>query len=212
MKKFYVVSWIVLLTGIIFKFIHFPGAGVLMSLSGLLLLIHSVIYLIKHAKSDLPTCFIYLSSAFITIYLIARLQYWAFARPLFPIVCLLVLAYFVIFTIYKSKFQLIQIILIFYFIFFWIISYTPSYKIYYCIYLNTLVNKSSRNVDYRSWDKYSWFLYLRNKQDEAIDANKNAQDAIELYLKNSNDDEAKQYLTIIKQHEQQIRDRTWTNY
>jgi hypothetical protein len=212
MKKIYIISWIVLLTGLIFKFMHLPGAGILVSLCGLSLLIHSLIYLIRHAKSNLPLCFMYLTFTLITIYLIGRLQYWAFAKPLFPIVCLITLAYFIIHLVYNSRFQLIQLLLIAYFAFFWIISYTPSYKIYYCVYLNTLLNKDSRNVDYRSWDKYSWFLYIRDKQDEAIEANKNAQNAIELYFKNTNDDEAKQYLTIIKQHEQEIRDKNWIDY
>jgi hypothetical protein len=51
-----------------------------------------------------------------------------------------------------------------------------------------------------------------DKQDEAIEANQNAQKAAEEYLKIIPDEEAAQYLTIIKQHGQLIQDKNWTTY
>jgi hypothetical protein len=212
MKKLYIISWIVLLTGLIFKFLHIPGNGSLLTLSGLLLLIHSIIHLIKFAKTNLSISLLYLSFAFITIYLIVRLQFWPCPIPLFLFICILTLCSIVVNLVNRTKFQFSQILLILYFVLFYTISYVPAYKMYYSIRLNTILNGKSRNSDYRSWDKYSWFLYLRDKQAEALEANMNAANALELYLKNSNDNDAGQYLTIIKQHEQKIKDKNWIDY
>jgi len=99
-----------------------------------------------------------------------------------------------------------------YFIFFFILSFTHSDRIYYFIKLNTVLNAESRTTNYYSWDKYSWFLYIADKQNEAIEANQNAQKAAEEYLKIIQDEKAVQYLTLIKQHGQQIQDRNWTTY
>ena len=78
------------------------------------------------------------------------------------------------------------------------------------------MNKDSRNTDYRSWDNYSWYLNLRKKQTEALEANIKATDAVKLLFKNSNNDEARQYLTVLKQHEQLIRSKDnseeWLGY
>jgi hypothetical protein len=78
--------------------------------------------------------------------------------------------------------------------------------------LNTILNGESRKTNYQSWDKYSWFLYLGNRQEEAIEANHNAQKAAEEYLKLKQDEEAIKYLTIIKQHQQQIKNKNWATY
>jgi len=212
MKKIYIISWSILLAGLILRILHLNGAGILMSLSGLLLLIHSLLYLIKHVKSNLPLSVLYLTFASITIYLIARLQYWSFGRSIFIITCLFTLTYFIIYLVYKLRIQAVQIVLIGYLVLFEIISYIPSYTIYYYVNMNTLINKDSRRTDYYSWDKYSWFLYIRDRQKEAIEANINAQEAARLYLKKTHDEEAKLYLEIIKQHEQQIKDKTWTDF
>ncbi|MDR0437075.1 MAG: hypothetical protein LBH22_02095, partial [Bacteroidales bacterium] len=70
----------------------------------------------------------------------------------------------------------------------------------------------TRNINYWAWDKYSWFLYIVDKQDEAIEANHMAQKAAEERLKIIPDGITVQTLKEIKQHEQQIRDKNWTMY
>jgi hypothetical protein len=97
-------------------------------------------------------------------------------------------------------------------VFFFIISFTHSDRIYYFFNLNTVLNGETRNTNYYSWDKYSWFLYIADKKNEALEANQNAQKAVEEYLKIIPDEEAVQYLTVIKQHGQQIQDKNWTSW
>jgi hypothetical protein len=212
MKRIYIISWISIILGLIFKFLHIFGAGYLITIGGLLLLIHCIVHLSKNAKSNLPLSLLYTSFAFITIYLIARFQYWAFARPLFPIVCLLIFGSAIIHILKRTNFHFTQGLLILYFIFFLIFSYVPSYKIYYSVNLNSLLNKESRLKDYHGWDKYSWFLYLRNKQPEALEANKNAENAIEKCLKGSNDVYLMKEMDRIKRHGEQIKDNSWVDY
>lgn len=212
MKKFYLTSWIVFLLGLLFKFLHYPGGGILLTLGSLLLVIHCIIHFTKFAKTDLPLTLLYASIAFITVYLFGRLQYWAFAKPFFLVAFLLSLATIILLFVKKVKFGFPQLFLIVYFVFFFIISYTASYRIYYFINLNTVLNSESRNTDYASWDKYSWFLYLQEKQEEAIEANTNAKNAVVAYLKISSDKEAEQFSKLIEQHEQQIQERSWVSY
>jgi hypothetical protein len=102
--------------------------------------------------------------------------------------------------------------LIVYFVFSIIISYTHSYKVFYFFNLNTVTNDESRNQDYYSWDKYSWFLYIADKNNEAIEANENAQKAVTEYLKTTHSKEAVNYMSIIKQHEEQIKNGNWASY
>lgn len=212
MKKFYIISWTIFFIGFIFKLFHLPAAGLLMSIGSLLILIHSIIHFTKYVKTDLPLTLLYASIAFMTVYLLSRLHYWSIARPIFPIACLLSLATIILLFYKKVEFAFPQYFLIAYFIFFFTISYTPSYKIFYIMTLNSVLNGESRNTDYRGWDKYSWFLYLDDKNDEALEANTNARDALNTYLKIIDDNEAAQFSNLIDRHNQQIRERNWSDY
>ena len=211
MKTLFRISLITFLTGLTFKFLHIHFNGLLLSLGGLLLLIHSSIHLIKFAKSNLILSLNYLIFTLITVYLITRIQYWSFARIVFPITVLLSIIWLIIFLNKKVKFKLSHLLLILYFAFFLIISYTPSYKIFYFVSLNKVLNSNHCKTDYYSWDKYSWFLYLRNKQTEAMEANKNAKKALELSLKNK-DPEAIRYKDRIELHEKLIQEKTWVDF
>lgn len=147
-----------------------------------------------------------------------RLQYWPCGTVilgcplLFIMVLLLTISYFVLLFTVKTKLKFPQIFLIVYFVFSLVLSYTHSDRIYYFFNLNSVLNEESRNTNYHSWDKYSWFLYLAHKQDEAIEANQNAQKAAEEHLKIIPDRETLQYLTIIIQHRPQIQDENWPSW
>jgi len=218
MKKLLIISWILFTLGLIFKLFQFPGSGELLILGSLLLLIHSIIFLIKNAKINLPFAFLHLSIALWTIYLLFRVKFWGgwpeiFGfNTVFIIPVLATLVWFILHLVKHSKFKLPQYFLIVYFVFSIIISYTHSDKIFYFFYLNTVINGESRNHDYYSWDKYSWFLYIADSKNEAMEANENAQKAVNEYLKTTRSNEAVNYSSIIKQHEEQIRNDNWTSY
>jgi hypothetical protein len=213
MKPFQIISWCVFAIGLIFKLSHYPGTGLLLSLGCLLLLIHGVVYLIKNAKTDLPNSLMHLSFAGWTIYLVFRIQYWSGLGQLFGIQTIFIIPFLLSITwlvlLFKKneKFRVAQIILIIYFGFSCILSFIQSDRIFYFLNFNTVFNNESRISDYGLWDSYSWFLYIADKPDEALDANKKAQNALEkltdkrgFYSYDS---------ILIKRHEQQIIDRNW---
>ncbi|MEZ4805785.1 MAG: hypothetical protein R2852_09955, partial [Bacteroidia bacterium] len=103
----------------------------------------------------------------------------------FPL--LLVIALIVVFNFLRLKFKektafkRPELLLALYISFILLLSFTHSHKIYYFFNLNTILNEESRETNYMAWDKYSWFLYISNKQEEAIDANKKAKSAANKY-------------------------------
>ncbi len=212
MKKLLIAAWTIFIIGSVFRLMNLEGYSILSIIGTLLLLIHSLVFLIKNAKTDLPTSLVHLSYSFLTTYILLRLQYWPVGPPFFLIVLLLAISCFVLLFKRKIQFKFPQIFLVVYFIFSFVLSFTDTDKIYYFFHLNTVLNGESRNTNYYSWDKYSWFLYLSNKQDEAIEANQKAQKAAEESLKVNQDKEDIQYLTLIKLHGQQIQNKSWTNY
>ncbi len=212
MKQLQTIAWIIFLLGLIFKLLHYPGAAILLILGSTLLFIYSLVYLFKNLKTNLPYSFLNLSFSFWTIYLMFRFQYWNFAQEIFVVAFLVTITCLSLHLINQTKFKLPQIILTLYFLFSIKIAYTNSDRIFYFFNLNTILNYDSRNLDFHSWDKYSWFLYIVNKQDEAIIANQNAQKAVDEYLKITQFNDELEYSTLIKQHGKLIRDKNWTTF
>jgi len=193
MKKLYIIAWSLFFAGLVLKFLHIVGANILLLVSCTILLVHNIIFLCKHVKTDYAKVLIYFSYTFITIYVMGRILFWAVAKPIFPITFVLVIISLIVHLIKNESLKLPQIVLAVYFIFFLVFSYVPSYKVCYALKLNTVLNKEERKTDYRAWDNYSWFLNLRNKKSEALDANKKAQEAAELCG-------AQLYLDILEHH------------
>jgi hypothetical protein len=218
MKKLLISAWTIFAIGLVFRLLHFPGSELISILGALLLFIHSSIYTARNAKTNLPSSLLHLSYAVLTIYFLFRLQFWP-AGPiilgypsLFIIGLLVTIACFVLHTTRKMPLKFAQIFLVAYFVLFFVLSFTPSYRIYYFVNLSNVVNGDTRNILYKSWDKYSWFLYLADEQDQAIEANLKAQKAAKQYLSMYQNEEALQYLNLIKQHGQQIADDNWTAF
>jgi hypothetical protein len=218
MKKFLIISWAFFILGVAFKLFHIQFSNWSMLLGCLLMLIHSIIFLIKNAKTDLPQSFLYLTATFWTIYLFFRIVFLSgiFYIFGFPIIFIIPLFFsiicFILHVIKQIPFKLPQILVSIYLIFSIMLSYTHSNKIYYFIRLNTVLNNESRNTDFSAWDKYSWYLNLSHKTDEAINANENAKKAAEESLKQNNSEETFEYLDVIKKHKQQIAQGTWNYY
>ena len=215
MKKMQIIAWTSFLIGLVFKLFHLSGGGIILLLGTLLLLIHSIVYLFKNAKTNLPISFLHLSYSFLTTYALFRVQYWSCGPRIFGFPLLFIIALVVVlicFILHFKNNKLPQIFLFVYFVFFIVLSYTHSDRIFYFCNLNTVLYSETRNTNYWAWDKYSWFLYIADKQDEAIEANKKAQKAVEEQLKIIQDTEAVQYLPIIKHHEKLIKEKNWTTY
>jgi hypothetical protein len=218
MRKLHITSWVVFLIGFFFKLLHFDGADILLILGSLLLVIHGVIYALKNADTNLPLSFLHLSLSFWAVHALFRFQFWPsfyfgfglyliFAGPLS-----LTLTCFVMHLKGQLPFRAPQIALAVIFVLSLILNYSQTSTLYYFLNLNAVLNGESRVRDYRSWDKYSWLLYSTDEFNAAADANQKAQKAVGEYLKLSPDREAFQHSALIKQHEQQIHNKTWETY
>ena len=87
--------------------------------------------------------------------------------------------------------------------------FLPSSNTYY---LTNIKFNYEIEIDYFSWDKYSWFLYKEGKENEAIQANKNAQTTINKCLQNPKYGDENEYLIIIKEHQLAIENKNWVKY
>lgn len=218
MKRLLITSWGLIASGLIFRLLHYPGASFLLVVGTFLLVLESMIYFIKNAKANLPNSLLKLSYSLLTVYALFRIQYWPMG-PIFMgyylsfvVVALVTITSFILISVRRIPFRLSQRFLVVYFAFVVILSFTSSHRIYYFFYLNKLLNTESRNHDFRSWDKYSWFLYIAGNQEEALQANKNAESAIQACLNTSDCEGAIPYSNVVKQHRKLIQGRNWTDY
>lgn len=218
MKKLLITAWVIFMFGLFLMFLHFPGGNFFLLLGTCILIIHSLIFLIKNFKKDLPSALLHISYSMITAYVLLRLLYRSFGPMIlgYPSFFLFVLIVSILcFAIHINKkiaIKFPQILLYIYFVFFIVLSYTHSHRIYYFINLNTVMYEEERKSNFYAWDKYSWFLYISNLQDEALEANQNAQRAVEKYSKINPIDDSSRDMKLIMQHEKQIREKNWTTF
>ena len=218
MKKLHIIAWIICLLGFVFKFPHYPGASLLMIFGVILLLIHCVLFFIKNKHEKLPEAFLHLALVVMTLYLICRLNFWNCGpmimgfNLLFLISAGISIAALILNAGNTKALKLPQIILICYFLGFVWISFIHSDRIFYFFNLNEITHKENRIENYKSWDKYSWFLYIVNKQDEALEANRKAQRIIEEKLKAEQPEYLLNDLESIRKHNDLIKGRNWIDY
>ncbi|WP_018342786.1 hypothetical protein [Cytophaga aurantiaca] len=213
MKSLRICSWISICLSFVFKFLHYPFAGPLIVLGVFLLFIYTVIFVIKNADKNMPEVFFHLNIFIWTTYFMFRYMYWPFAQILFTVCVCLTFIYTVLLAVNKSKIRYPQTILFTYILALGILAYTQSYRIYYFFNLNPVLNEEFNTVNYQAWDKYSWFLYGANKKEKALEANKNAKNAVQKSLEiNAADIYANMFNPYIIYHEDLIKKNNWTNY
>lgn len=210
MKSFLGLSWSLFLLSIALKLFHIPGGAPLLILSALLLLIHSIIYLIRNARTSLSLSFLHLSTSLLTIYLVFRIQYWAFSTLVLGVALLATLTCFILIIVKRDKFRIPQILLALFFIFSLGLSRIHSHYIYYFFNLNSITNSESRDLNYIAWDKYSWFLYIAGRQADALDANEKAQVALARSKDAGHPDELGEL--VVNQHRQEIVQHDWRRF
>jgi len=212
MRNLYLLSWAVTLSGIILLFFHFGHAELLINTGCLLMTVHSLIHVYMHRRSGRYFSLIYLSVLAITLYIAARLQFFFLAGLLFIPANIPALIWIVVHIVKGHRFRLPQTLFIAYFVFFIFLSAVPSSSLYYMVRLNPVLNEDSRNFDFRSWDKYSWYLYLRGKRHEALLANMLALDAARTSMVNGNAPEIKEYVQVILDHKFRIEHNSWDQF
>lgn len=80
--------------------------------------------------------------------------------------------------------------------------YQPSDEKYY---LFNIKWNYEIEADYRSWDKYAWFLYQNHKYDEASAAAEKAKTIADTYAEDD-------WINFIQQHQSAIQQKNWLSY
>lgn len=198
MKKAFLISLAVYFLGFILKFFHAPFHAIIMLGGIFFMLAASIRTFIK--KPDELNGMLGIATALWLTFLLFTVKYFPYSNIVL-LLAAMVSTYAMISTIkvnlMDQKLMLgfaVVLALAFYF--------TPTDTRYY--YMSIKWNHEVE-TDFRSWDKYSWFLYINHKYDDALKASQKANQILE----NSSDDDWKKF---IASHTQQIKDKSWKHY
>ncbi|SFT45078.1 hypothetical protein SAMN05216474_0637 [Lishizhenia tianjinensis] len=212
MKALLITALISFLCSIVFRLMHWPGVALLILLALMCVLTFSLINsFVKKSVWKISIFGGWVLAAW-TIYIVFRSFYWYCGPRIFGINSMFLFNSIltIIYLITQSK-QLSKTVLTLS-VLGLLLHFTPSYKICYFFDLNEVINKEFNKVNFSSWDKYSWFLYIRGEKEEALKAN---QKAIDAYTYNDTgvsnyrlrvDDEI---LTQLENHKRGIINDTW---
>jgi hypothetical protein len=208
MKKAEIFLYSFYAIGIVLKLLKLPMHTIFILVSLLFLIIYYTICLIRKNK-DLHSILIGFVTVLWLFCLLAILKHFPFQNIVLIIATLASIA--LVYLLYKkskltSGSNIFCSLVIFITIFF---KFLPTH---YTYYLTNIKFNYEIETDYYSWDKYSWFLYSEGKVDEAIQANLNAQTAVEKSLQNPKYGDENEFLSFIKEHRAAIIDKTWKKY
>jgi len=208
MKKAEIFLYSLFAIGIMLKLFKLPLHTIFILASLLIIIIYYISCLIRKNKDLYSTI-----TGFVTVLwlfgLLAVLKHFPFRDIVLTIAVLSSIVW--LFILYKNKkLKSANIIFCSLIIFITIIfRFLPAHNTYY---LTNIKFNYEIEIDYRSWDKYSWFLYAEGKEEEALQANQKAQSAIEKYMQNPNHGDKNEYLSIIKEHHLAIKNKSWVKY
>lgn len=203
------IGFILFTIGLGFKFLHYPGAPILMII-GIINLI--VLYTIKLIKKNITlNILINSTSTFWLIFILFRIQYWDYAN--IPLLFATSLSIYTVITIIKKKNHLnfLTILCGVTITLSTILMFTPAHKVYYLINLNSFLNQEIRVNGYDAWNKYSWFLYIDGQNNKALLANDKAIIAANNYF-NIIKVDGSSTLLCLNQNRQRIIYDTWYKF
>jgi hypothetical protein len=158
--------------GFFLKLFHIPGWGQLLFFSALILTVLTIVGYIKSCvKKDsfADSRLFELSLVLWLDYFLTRINFWAVGFYL--IYFCIGISIYMIFKI-KNKFPNTKVVVMILLILWGVFMFqVHSYSLYRVIYMNTLINK---NIDSNIYDRYSYFLFIGGKPDEAIIAGEKA--------------------------------------
>ncbi len=207
-KKTEIVLYSFFFIGIIFKLFRLPYHTWFILTTLLIILIYYIYCLISKKKEIYNTLTGLVTFAWL-FYLLTILKLFSF-QNIVGLMTIFVSA-IIFFLLVKNK-KIISANSLFCGI---IISITIFFKIlptHYTYYLFGIKFNHRIEKDYFTLDKYSWFLYNAHKQAEAIEINKQAQKAVEISLENPEIGDEQEYSILIKKHELEIRNGSWSKY
>ncbi|HLC82331.1 MAG TPA: hypothetical protein VJI69_00780 [Bacteroidia bacterium] len=208
MKKVEIFLYSLYAIGIVLKLFKLPMHTVFILLTLLAILIYYVFCLIKKNK-DIHSILVGFLTVLWLFCLLTIFKHFSFQNIVW--IASISSSALVLFLLYKNKKMISRnslfcSVIIAITIFF---KFLPAHHTYY---LTNIKFNHEIEIDYYSWDKYSWFLYIESRDDEAMQANQSAQVAVEKCLQNPIFGDENEYLALIKEHELAIKNKTWKKY
>lgn len=215
MKKLLLSSGLVFLTSIVFRIFHLPFSNLIALLAILLMFIFAVVHSFKKEKVWGINLFATWLIFFWSYYLFARYLFWNIGPGILGFNALFLLTFIgtILYVVQSYSKKGISKIVVGFSLIGLSISFVPSHAILYFFDLNEMVNKENNKINFKSWDEYSWFLYIHGDKQRALDANHKAMEAWN--YRNKVNPSSSPYFqkmpAIIMEHEKGIINGTWTD-
>jgi hypothetical protein len=220
MKVFRICSWALLIIGLVFKMLHWPGGSLITVVGTTLLFVHSLIFLGLNANRQLTQSLMNVTVAIWMIYLMFRVQYWSNSQSFLLIAIALTIASTFCYILIKEKPK--KSVIPFYgvVVLGLLLASTRAYQVHSFMALNPILYSKGRTIDYYGWDKQTWFLYLAGDFDEALVANEKALEALDAFALSGKDYFMGPYewvsgantQSIILNRKNQIQQKNWTQF
>lgn len=210
MKGLLYSSAIFFALAIIFRLYHLPFGSLLPIISCLLLFIFAVINSIRAKQLGSLNAFGGWVLFAWSFYILFKYMYWNMGLFIlgFSVFFLLVFALTIMYVITNAKrwskgVLIVSILGLLY-------SFVPAYVSCYFFDLNEVINKEYNEINYASWDQYSWFLFQSGKNEEALEANQQAMKACQKAgeVNRLSESEMKEITGRLSQHKEAINGAT----
>ncbi|MEN8248968.1 MAG: hypothetical protein ABFS32_08550 [Bacteroidota bacterium] len=194
----FLLFFLVHMVGFVFRFLKTPYHTIIMATGIIGILLTGIVYLLIKERGKAVYSFATFGWG---LYLIAVVKF--LPQTYFLITAILLTGIAVIFIIKSKKVYLLHLVFAgFLFVSSTVLALTPQDNRYYLLNFTLSLHVDQ---DYRSWDKYSWFLYINGKKDEAKAANNKALEIVE-----SSDNDAMK--SLIRQHYELLKQDNWKSY
>jgi hypothetical protein len=210
MKGLLYSSAIFFALAIIFRLYHLPFGSLLPIISCSLLFIFAVINNIRAKQLGSLSAFGGWVLFAWSFYILFKYMYWNMGLFIlgFSVFFLLVFALTILYVITNAKrwskgVLIVSILGLLY-------SFVPAYVSCYFFDLNEVINKEYNEINYASWDQYSWFLFQSGKNEEALEANQQAMKACQKAgeVNRLSESEMKEITGRLSQHKEAINGAT----
>jgi hypothetical protein len=210
MKGLLYSSAIFFALAIIFRLYHLPFGSLLPIISCSLLFIFAVINNIRAKQLGSLSAFGGWVLFAWSFYILFKYMYWNMGLFIlgFSVFFLLVFALTILYVITNAKrwskgVLIVSILGLVY-------SFVPAYVSCYFFDLNEVINKEYNEINYASWDQYSWFLFQSGKNEEALEANQQAMKACQKAgeVNRLSESEMKEITGRLSQHKEAINGAT----
>jgi hypothetical protein len=200
--------------GLIFKIQYYPGGAILLLVSILTSISSTIYHSLKSRPFNLTQSLFHISGTIFLTYIVFRLQYWPFAFLVFSLGIVSTALALVFFLSNKESqiFPKVWIGLIF--LTSMTISNLRGHHIYHFIHSSIIENyyEYANPSSFVVIEKYSWFLYIADEHEKALEANAKAIKMVETALDEGLSSDFQTELSRLQIERIKIIEKNWTNY